>query len=260
MLTALALVPAPMPPPPVFPPDSGGSFEYRLQRTPVGVVVLDAERRILSANPLARQLLGRDRTLPFGRDILDLHPPAARPKVAWLIECARDSAEGTAALVVTTPIGSLVAKVTRLQTGPEPGQIGYCMMFHAQGDLAMGPPVVTGPHGALLLKLPVVRGQGGVTSLIDVDQVVCLTAQGHYAEARTLAFAAFCPRSLADLERRLDPALFLRVHRRHLVNLRHILATERDDGRLYLRLADQAATRLPVSREKTDLLRRLLAL
>ena len=244
--------------PPAFPPDPAGSFEYRLQRTPVGVVVLDAARRILAANPLAHRLLGRDVALPFGQDILELHPPRARDKVAWLIDCARDSAEGTAALVVTTPIGSLVAKVTRMQTGPAPDQIGYCMMFHAQGELAMGPPGLD-PTRPRLLKLPVMRGQGGITTLIDVDQVVSLTAQGHYAEARTLGFTAFCPRSLADLERRLDPAFFLRVHRRHLVNLRHILATEREDGRLYLRLADQAATRLPVSRDKTDLLRRLLA-
>lgn len=237
----------------------GGSFEYRLQRTPVGVVILDAARKIRSVNPLARQLLlGRESTTPlYGVDILSLHPEGARAKVGWLIDCARDSADGVASLLVTTPMGSLVAKVTRLHTGPAPANIGYCMMFHAQGELQMGD---TGEDGlGPLLKLPLMRGKGGVTTLIDVDQVACLTAQGHYAEAKTLSFTAFCPRPLADLERRLDPLTFVRVHRRHLVNLRHVLAAERDQGRLHLRLADPDSTLIPVSRDKIDLMRRLLA-
>ncbi|CCG42217.1 LytTR family DNA-binding domain-containing protein [Magnetospirillum molischianum] len=239
-------------------PVDGGSFEYRLQRTPVGVVVLDAARKIRAANPLARHLLARDESTPlFGVDILSLHPEGARAKVGWLIDCARDSADGVASLLVTTPMGSLVAKVTRLHTGPAPANIGYCMMFHAQGEIQMGenPEDGLGP----LLKLPLMRGKGGVTTLIEVDQVACLTAQGHYAEAKTLSFTAFCPRSLADLERRLDPTTFVRVHRRHLVNIRHVLAAERDHGRLHLRLADPDATLIPVSRDKVDLMRRLLA-
>lgn len=244
----------------------GGSFEYRLQRTSVGVVILDAARCIRAANPMARRLLTPDDAPLFGVDILALHPEAARAKVEWLIDSARDAADGAASLVVTTPMGSLVAKVTRLQTGPAVDDAGYCMMFHALGDISMaetpgdparGSPAGEGPRH--LLKLPLMRGKGGVTTLIDVDQVACLAAQGHYAVAKTLQFSAFCPRSLADLERRLDPALFLRVHRRHLVSIRHVLAAERRDGRWHLLMADQAGTRVPVSRGKVELVRRLLA-
>jgi PAS domain-containing protein len=36
----------------------GQSFEYRLQHLPVGVVVLDGDRRVLSANGSAQKLLG----------------------------------------------------------------------------------------------------------------------------------------------------------------------------------------------------------
>ncbi|CCG07491.1 PAS domain-containing transcriptional regulator [Pararhodospirillum photometricum] len=237
---------------PLTPPrPEKASFEYRLQRTPVGVVILDDAGRIRSVNPVALRLLGQDEARPWqGVDLLDLHPPSARAKVRWLIDCARDTPEGEAALVVTTPMGSLVAKVTRLV-----GEAGLCMMFHTLGDGQMGESTEA---GAPLLKLPVVRGQGGVTTLVDVEDVVCLSAQGHYAEARTLRFRAFCPRSLADLERRLDPRRFVRVHRGHLVNLRHVLAAERLDGRLCLRLADDGEL-IPVSRDKVGLVRRLLA-
>jgi len=243
----------------------GGAFEYRLQRTPVGTVVLDEQRRILSLNPVAQRLLSRDPVPLFGVDILELHPQSARAKVKWLIDSAREAEDGQASLLVTTPLGSLVAKVTRLQTAQGDG---FCMMFHSLGALPMGEGARieggrTGPDSEesqrVLVKLPLSRGSGDVTSLIDVEQVVCLSAQGHYAEARTLQFTAFCPRSLADLERRLDARLFLRVHRRHLVNLRHIVAAERSEGRWFLLMADQAATRLPVGRDKVALVRQLLA-
>jgi len=239
---------------PAAPASSGeASFEYRLQRTPVGVVILDAGGRIRSVNPTARRLLRANaHTDWLGVPFLDLHPNSARPKIRWLIDTAQDSAEGEAALVVTIPIGSLVVKATRLD-----GADGLCLMFHALGNMRMGaPPAEDGVH---LLKLPLVRGPRRVTTLIDVDAVASLSAQGHYAEARTLHFRAFCPRSLADLERRLDPRTFVRVHRGHLVNLRHVRAAERMNGHLCLRLADADETMIPVSRAKVGLVRRLLA-
>lgn len=110
-----------------------------------------------------------------------------------------------------------------------------------------------------LMKLPLVRGNGGLISLIDVGEVACLVAQGHYAEARTLAFSAFCPRPLVDLERRLDPGQFVRVHRRYLVNIRHVRAASRQDGAWHLVMADAAQTRVPVSRARVGEIRRLLA-
>jgi hypothetical protein len=241
------------------------SFEYRLQRMPLGVVVLDSERRVLSASPFARKLLGQGDGEPFGKDVLSLHPDYAREKVGWLIAAAHAAADGMASLIVATPMGNLLAKVTALRAGPAPEDVGSCMMFFLLGgmDEALGPPK-TGEDkdqdsGRYLLKLPIQRGGGGVITLIDVDQIVALSAQGHYSEARSLEFSAFCPRSLASMERRLDPDLFVRVHRRHLVAIRHVLAAERQDGRWMLRMNDKAASRIPVSREKVELMRRLLA-
>lgn len=248
------------------------SFEYQLERTPVGVVVLDLGRRIRAVNGLARRLLGRPEGEVIGQDILSLHPAAARPKVRWLIDAAENAADGTAGMVVTTAIGSLVAKVTLLRdagpggAGPGgaglgdtgPGDAGFCMMFFTLGDHVMAEAAAQ-PDRPHLLKLPVVRGRA--TELVDIAEVVALTAQGHYAQALTLGRAAqdalLCPLSLADLERRVDPLVFVRVHRRHLVNLRHVLAAERQDGRWVLALA--GGGRVPVGRDKVALIRRLLA-
>ena len=247
-----------MPPARTPAPSPSGSFEYRLQRTPVGVVMLDLGRRITAVNAVAGRLLrlrgaGPADTGILGADILDFHPPAVRARVRWLIDAAENATDGSAGMVVTTPMGSLVAKVTTL------GDQGFCMMFHTLGDLDLGGgEPAERPH---LLKLPVLRG--GVTALVDIADVVCLTAQGHYAEALTLAGTHLCPLSLAELEKRADPLAFVRVHRRHLVNLRHVRAAERLDGRWTLALAGASAggrgPRIPVGRDKVELVRRLLA-
>jgi len=227
------------------------SFEYQLQRAPVGVIVLDRERRILAINEQVRRLMALKANDAIGRDILDFHPAAARTKVKWLIDTAEAANDGTASMMVTTPMGSLVAKVTQFMSDQ-----GFCMMFYTQGDHAMGAEHPAGqPH---LLKLPVLRGTG--TALIDIADVVCLTAQGHYSQATTrLGATSLCPLTLADLERRIDPRLFVRVHRKHLVNLRHVLAADRVDGRWGLHLAGEAKLRIPIGREKVKLVRRLLA-
>lgn len=240
-------------------PEAGRAarFEYQLERTPVGVVVLDLARRIRGVNGLARRLLGRPEGEIIGQDILSLHPAAARPKVRWLIDAAENAADGTAGMVVTTAFGSLIAKVTLLKDAGV-GDAGFCMMFFTLGDhvMADAPAQPDRPH---LLKLPVVRGRA--TELVDIAEVVALTAQGHYAQAmirgRPAQDAVLCPLSLADLERRVDPLVFVRVHRRHLVNLRHVLAAERQDGRWVLALA--GGGRVPVGRDKVALIRRLLA-
>ncbi|MEP9352938.1 LytTR family transcriptional regulator DNA-binding domain-containing protein [Xanthobacter sp. KR7-65] len=252
------------------------SFEYRLQRTPVGVVLLDADLAIRAVNPVAMRLLAPPGTHLTGLDILALHPPEARQKVAFLIERARAAEDGTSTLVITTAMGSLIAKVTRLEAEFGGPAGGFCMMIHAlaeapvmgragrpEGDLRVEGLAVAGESAMAalcpLMKLPLVKGRGDVISLIDVAEVVLLMAQGHYAEAHTRTFSAFCPRALADLERRLDPAQFVRVHRRFLVNIRHVRAAAREDGGWHLVMADAAATRVPVSRSRVEQVRRLLA-
>lgn len=235
----------------------GASFEYRLQKTPIGIIMLDGARCVRAACGLALTLFGSAEAI-YGKDIVALHPPAAQDRVAWLIAQALGAPGGDASMIVATRMGNLLARIAVLR-GATRDDLAFCMMFFNLG--AMGAPQQPEPEGGkeFLLKLPIQKGPASLVTLVDVDAVAALTAQGHYAEATTLAFTAFCPRSLASLEQRLDPALFMRVHRRHLVNVRHIRAAERIDGQMVLLLADKAATRIPVGRGKVEKLRRLLA-
>ena len=68
-------------------------------------------------------------------------------------------------------------------------------------------------------------------------------------------------RTLDDLQARLDPAVFWRVHRSHLVNINKIKEIVPWFSRNYiLRMADPKATEIPVSRTQTRRLREYLKL
>ncbi len=68
-------------------------------------------------------------------------------------------------------------------------------------------------------------------------------------------------RTLDDLQARLDPAVFWRVHRSHLVNINKIKEIVPWFSRNYiLRMKDEKATEIPVSRTQTRRLRDYLKL
>jgi len=67
--------------------------------------------------------------------------------------------------------------------------------------------------------------------------------------------------SLDQLSRRFDPAQFLRVHRSAIINLALLRELSHEGDRRYVAvLADPAATRVPVSRERLPALRAALGL
>lgn len=231
-------------------PTSQASFEYRLQREPVGVVVLDGDGRVVSANAQAITLFSHHGLEWRGTHILDLHPPMAKDKVQWLLDSARAKPDQPAGMVLTLPGGTLVSRVTALEG---PGGVGFCMFFHRVETPPVAPPT---PEDRLL-KLPLSSTRG--MALMDVADLVCLRAEGHYTRAYGKTTEALCNLSLVELERRLDPARFLRIHRSYLVNLDHAKAVERHDGQWLLVMNSTIAARVPISRAHVDDVRRRLA-
>jgi two-component system LytT family response regulator/two-component system response regulator LytT len=68
-------------------------------------------------------------------------------------------------------------------------------------------------------------------------------------------------RTLDELQARLDPEVFWRVHRSHLVNINKIKEIVPWFSRNYiLRMNDPKATEIPVSRQQTRRLREYLKL
>lgn len=96
---------------------------------------------------------------------------------------------------------------------------------------------------------------GGVTRFVASTEVRYVEAQGDYARLHTATGSHLVRIPLATLEERWAPAGFLRVHRSHLVAVRHIDELHIDSGKCVVRVGD---TEIPVSRRHTRELRDLL--
>lgn len=98
-----------------------------------------------------------------------------------------------------------------------------------------------------------VRDRGGVIPLKTAAIVRC-EADGDYVAIHSAGRRHLVYINLGDLERRLDPESFVRVHRSHLVNLDFVESlTSHDQNRLEILMKD--GSRVIASRMGTQLLR-----
>ncbi|WP_157245709.1 LytR/AlgR family response regulator transcription factor [Nonomuraea typhae] len=96
---------------------------------------------------------------------------------------------------------------------------------------------------------------GGVTRFVSSADVVYVEAHGDYARLHTQAGTHLVRIPLNTLEERWSSAGFVRVHRSHLVAVKHIEELHIDSGRCTVRVGQ---TEIPVSRRHTRELRDLL--
>ncbi|MFC0863336.1 LytR/AlgR family response regulator transcription factor [Sphaerimonospora cavernae] len=96
---------------------------------------------------------------------------------------------------------------------------------------------------------------GGVTRFVASTEVRYVEAQGDYARLHTASGSHLVRIPLATLEERWATAGFLRVHRSHLVAVKHIDELHIDSGKCVVRVGE---TEIPVSRRHTRELRDLL--
>jgi DNA-binding LytR/AlgR family response regulator len=227
---------------------------YLLERFDVGIVHLDAERRVLGMNDFARRVLPVDEKQPFDRLVLSFHPERSQPKVEFLLDQAAQcpvSNPPPMAMIINIPERVLLIKVTRMDDGA--GQpAGYVLVFYDITELVSSDERSSARR---LQKIPTLVQQRIL--LVDTDDVLCIHADGHYTRVCTAQGSQFCNLTIGDLEARLDPERFMRVHRGHIVNLRAVTQLRRDEGRLLIELrAGEPA--VPVSRSSTaELLDRL---
>ena len=86
-------------------------------------------------------------------------------------------------------------------------------------------------------------------------------AKDHYAVLYVEGQELLADDKLDTLVQRLDPKKFLRIHRSAIINLDYLKELEHEGDRKYLAvLSDSAKTRLPVSRERLDDLKKELGL
>jgi two-component system LytT family response regulator len=102
---------------------------------------------------------------------------------------------------------------------------------------------------------------GERVELVDVGDVTHLVARDRAVYAVTAAREHLLDLTLAELERRLDPSRFFRVHRTSLVNLACVAEVHAHiGGRLIVRLRDPRRTELEVARDRARELKERLGI
>jgi LytTR family transcriptional regulator, CO-responsive transcriptional regulator RcoM len=258
------------------------SLQHRLERLDLGMVWVDNENRVIGFNEVAWQLLApageqtlgvpRDRLI--GIDLLALHPTKSREKLALLLggdepagvdQCPVRSPPAIT-MMINIPDRVLLLKVSKMFGSS--GVVGACMVYYDLTEVTTSPRVENGSNGAetsdtapqprQLSKIPVYRANRLV--LIEVQDTLRLESNDHYTWIVTASGRYLSNLSLSDLAERLDPAMFFRCHRSHVVNLRHVSEIERDGDALYLLFGGPEPSRIPVSRTHARELREIVGL
>ncbi|MGL1834925.1 LytTR family transcriptional regulator DNA-binding domain-containing protein [Rhodocyclaceae bacterium SMB388] len=242
-------------------PSGCASWLYMLERFDVGVINLDQQLRVVGMNEFARRTLPVDERQPFGKIVTSFHPEVSRAKVAFLLEQAQCPVSNPPpmTMIINIPERVLLIKVSKMTDAAGEVQ-GYTLVFHDITD------AVSRDDGAgvrreakrQLFKIPTLRQNRIV--LVDVASVSYIRSDGHYTWVQTADGNYFCNLTIGDLEARLDPERFMRVHRSYIVNLEQAEQIVRDDGKVLLKLVQPEDAEIPVARASVSRLMENLGL
>ena len=97
-------------------------------------------------------------------------------------------------------------------------------------------------------RLPVEGADG--THFIDAADVRSVRADAHYTRVHDGTRERMCPWSISEAEAQLDPGLFVRVHRSHIVAIPHVTFVRKEGDGAVIELDGPTPHRVPVSRAK----------
>ena len=245
------------------PPDKNLHLFAKLD---VGIIHLDARRNVLAMNDFARRILPVGERQPFGKLVTSFHSARSKTKVKFLLDEASGCPMANAApmtMIINIPEQVLIIKVSRL--GDESGNTtGFALVFYdvtqvvsqqpAPNETTIEPPA----KGMRLSRIPMVANQQ--VSFVDIQDVLSLESQAHYTRVLTRDGYRFCNLSIGDLASRLDPTVFVRVHRCFIVNLNAVHELGREGTKTHVVLKGKNTKPVPVSRGEVTRLRAALGL
>jgi NO-binding membrane sensor protein with MHYT domain len=97
-------------------------------------------------------------------------------------------------------------------------------------------------------RLPIEGANG--THFIDATEVRSVSADAHYTRVHDGTRERMCPWSISEAEAQLDPGLFVRVHRSHIVAIPHVTFVRKEGDGAIIELDGPSPHRVPVSRAK----------
>jgi hypothetical protein len=151
------------------------------------------------------------------------------------------------------PAAGQLASAPVPETGPapsgaspaEPNAVGSAAPRLRSAPLGgLGQP----PRAQPSPRLPVEGADG--THFIDMADVRSLRADAHYTRVHDGTRERMCPWSISEAEAQLDPSLFVRVHRSHIVAIPHVSFVRKEGDGAVIELDGPSPHRVPVSRAK----------
>jgi NO-binding membrane sensor protein with MHYT domain len=125
----------------------------------------------------------------------------------------------------------------------EPGPVPFPRLTSAPlGGLGQPPRAAPAP------RLPVEGADG--THFIDAADIRSVRADAHYTRVHDGTRERMCPWSISEAEAQLDPSLFVRVHRSHIVAIPHVSFVRKEGDGAVIELDGPSPHRVPVSRAK----------
>ncbi len=235
---------------------------YLFEKFDVGVIHLDAQRKVLAMNDFARRVLPVNEKQPFDKLVTSFHPARSQPKVKFLLDEASGCPMANAApmtMIINIPEQVLLIKVSRL-ANQQGDTTGFALVFYDVTQVVSQESAATElpARNMRLSRIPVVANQK--VSFLDTRDVLCLESQAHYTRVQTREGYHFCNLSIGDLALRLDPALFIRVHRSFIVNLHGVQELGREGSKTHVVLKGKNTQPIPVSRAEVARLRQALGL
>ncbi len=90
--------------------------------------------------------------------------------------------------------------------------------------------------------------QDGSTRFLPVASIVAVHANAHYTYVFDGTAKHFCPLPIGDIEARLDPSRFARVHRSHIIAIDRIVRLKRSGDKGLIELDGRDSYTVPVAR------------
>ncbi|GLQ53092.1 hypothetical protein GCM10010862_03500 [Devosia nitrariae] len=114
------------------------------------------------------------------------------------------------------------------------------------------------PSDTPMRRLPVESADG--TRLIDVGRIRSIKANAHYTLVHDGSRERMCPWAISHAEAQLDPAVFIRVHRSHIVSIPHVSLIRKEGDSAVVELDGEVPHLVPVSRTRIAEVRARLGL
>jgi len=220
----------------------------------------DGVRLVVSSIAFGLAVSGMHYTATNGMHFVACSPEVAQAHMSGLSASPQILSIIVAVLCFVIAAGfllSLVPDPRRQAVGTAPVTEGLAAAPVQSAPVAMSAPrLMPAPLGGLgrpprpapTPRLPIEGANG--THFIDAADVRSIRADAHYTRVHDGTRERMCPWSISEAEAQLDPVLFVRVHRSHIVAIPHVSLVRKEGDGAIIELDGPTPHRVPVSRAK----------